>query len=95
MALAVPYQSMTLEKLFSIVTPLMGLALVGVIMIGYGFVHPEQQNNVLQFIFGIPIALGAAGFHFLIRRSVNYNTLRMWIIEAIIVGALCYIFPKM
>ncbi|MBN8823524.1 MULTISPECIES: hypothetical protein [unclassified Spirosoma] len=86
---------MTFKKLFTIVTPLMGMALLGLIMIGYGFVHPSQQNNVLQFIFGIPIALGAIGAHFLILRIVHNNTLIMWIIEAVIVGFLCYAFPKM
>ncbi|UFH57061.1 hypothetical protein [Spirosoma sp. KNUC1025] len=86
---------MNFVKVFDVVTPLMLLALVGVIMIGYGIVHPAPENNVLQFIFGIPIALGAAGFHFLIRRIVSYNTLYMWIIEAVIVGALWYVFPKL
>lgn len=86
---------MTLEKIFSIITPLMLLALAGIIMIGYGIIHPAPENNALQFIIGVPIALGAAGFHFLIRRIVNYNTLYMWIIEAIIVGCLIYAYPKM
>ncbi|GAB4040716.1 hypothetical protein [Spirosoma gilvum] len=65
---------MTLEKLFNIITPLMGIAVLGLIMIGYGFVNPSQQNNVLQFIFGIPIALGAIGIHFLIpaNGSIQY-----------------------
>jgi ABC-type transport system involved in multi-copper enzyme maturation permease subunit len=83
---------MDFSKLFDIVTPLMILSFMGVIMIGYGFVNPQQQNNVLQFIFGIPIALGAAGFHFLIRRAANGNTKNIWIAEAIIVGALILLF---
>lgn len=86
---------MDFTKIFDIITPLMILSLMGVIMIGYGFANPQQENNVLQFMFGIPIALGAAGFHFLIRRIVNYNVLYMWIIEAIIVGCLIYAFPRM
>ncbi len=85
---------MELSKIFAHISPLMILAFMGLIMIGYGFVNPSQDNNVLQFIFGIPIALGAAGVHFLIRRLVNYNTLYMWIIEAIMVGFLCYVFLK-
>ncbi|WP_223860886.1 hypothetical protein [Spirosoma validum] len=48
---------MNFAKIFDIITPLMIIALMGVIIIGYGFVHPQQENNVLQFIFGIPIAL--------------------------------------
>ena len=65
---------------------------MGLIMIGYGFVNPSQDNNVLQFIFGIPIALGAAGLHFLFRRILHQNTLTIWILEAIIVAAMLWIF---
>ncbi|GAB3987224.1 hypothetical protein GCM10028807_06650 [Spirosoma daeguense] len=83
---------MNLAKIFDIITPLMILSVMGLIMIGYGFVNPQQQNNVLQFIFGIPIALGAAGFHFLIRRAAHGNTRNIWIAEAIIVGALIVLF---
>lgn len=83
---------MDIMKIFDIITPLMILSFMGLIMIGYGFVNPQQQNNVLQFIFGIPIALGAAGFHFLIRRAASGNTRNIWIAEAIIVGALILMF---
>ncbi|GAB3940525.1 hypothetical protein GCM10028805_02460 [Spirosoma harenae] len=86
---------MSFTKIFDIITPLMILSFMGLIMIGYGFVNPQQQNNVLQFIFGIPIALGAAGFHFLIRRATNGNTLNVWIAEGIIVGALILVYPRL
>ncbi|MBD2701229.1 hypothetical protein IC229_11320 [Spirosoma sp. BT702] len=85
---------MNFSKVFDIITPLMILAGMGVIMIGYGFVDMKRENNVLQFIFGIPIALGAAGVHFLIRRAVGYKTLTMWIVEAIIVLFLGYVYSK-
>ncbi|GAB3705816.1 hypothetical protein GCM10027592_38700 [Spirosoma flavus] len=83
---------MNLTRIFDIITPLMILAFMGVIMIGYGFVDTQRENNVLQFIFGIPIALGAAGFHFLIRRVAHGDTRTIWIAESIIVVALILIY---
>ncbi|MCK8495019.1 hypothetical protein M0L20_24320 [Spirosoma sp. RP8] len=81
-----------MSRLFSYVTPLMIVSLMGVIMILYGLMQLGRENNILQFIFGIPIALGAAGFHFLIRRVLHQHTLNIWIVEAIIVAALWYQF---
>ncbi|GAB4054257.1 hypothetical protein [Spirosoma foliorum] len=83
---------MDISKVFNLVTPLMIVALMGLIMILYGFVDMKQQNNILQFLFGIPIMAGAVGLHFLIRRLAHHNTLHVWIIEAIIVAFMWYGF---
>lgn len=83
---------MNLLKILDWVTPLMLLALAGVIMILTGIVKPAPENNALQFIFGVPLAAGAAGLHFLVRYTVHRNVLRMWIIESILVAAMCYVF---
>ena len=64
------------------------------IIILYGFVDMKQENNVLQFFFGIPIAGGAFGLHFLIRRLAHNNTLHVWLIEAIIVAGMWYLFQR-
>ncbi|WP_332369179.1 hypothetical protein [Spirosoma telluris] len=53
-----------MSKVFSVLTPLVGVSLIGVIMILYGFIDMKQENNILQFLFGIPIAGGALGFIF-------------------------------
>ena len=42
---------MDFTKIFDIITPLMILSLMGVIMIGYGVVNPQQENNDLQVMF--------------------------------------------
>ncbi len=68
------------------------MALMGVIMIGYGFVDMKQDNNVLQFLFGIPLVAGAAGLHFVVRKIARHNTLHVWIAESIIVGLMWYGF---
>ncbi len=83
---------MNLLKILDWVTPLMLLALAGVIMILTGIVQPAPENNALQFIFGVPLAAGAAGLHFLVRYTVHRNVLRMWVIESILVAAMCYVF---
>ncbi|QDK78361.1 hypothetical protein EXU85_06995 [Spirosoma sp. KCTC 42546] len=85
---------MDLSKVFSLITPLMLLSLAGVIMILYGFVDRNRENNVLQFFFGIPIAAGAIGLHFLVRRLAHQNTLHVWVIEAILVAFMWYIFQR-
>ncbi|WP_138991703.1 hypothetical protein [Larkinella sp. C7] len=86
---------MFLSKVISIVTPLMLMALIGVVMIVYGLLNTGQENNILQFFFGIPIALGFAGMHFLIRRVLERNNLRIWILETLIVAALWLIYPHL
>lgn len=83
-----------MEKLFSLVTPLVIVSLMGIIMILYGFVDMKQQNNALQFIFGIPIAAGAFGLHWLIRRFSDYNTLHVWIAESLVVAFMWYVFQR-
>ena len=85
---------MDISKVLSWITPLVGVAVMGIIMILYGFVDMKQQNNALQFLFGIPIAAGAFGLHLLIRRFSQYNTLHIWIAETIIVGFMWYVFQR-
>lgn len=85
---------MDISKLFSLITPLVVVAFMGVIMILYGFVDMKQQNNALQFIFGIPIAAGAFGLHLLIRRFSQHNTLHVWIAESMIVAFMWYVFQR-
>ncbi|MVM32085.1 hypothetical protein GO755_18695 [Spirosoma sp. HMF4905] len=85
---------MDISKVFSLITPLMIVALMGIIIILYGFVDMKQENNVLQFIFGIPIAAGAVGLHFLVRRLAQHNTLHVWIIESILVALMWYVFNR-
>lgn len=85
---------MNLEKIAGFITPLLLVALMGLIMIAYGFVKPSQENNVLQFIFGIPVLLGAIGLHYIVRRASKGNVLRIWIVEAIIVGFMVLVFLR-
>lgn len=85
---------MDISKVFSLITPLVLLSLVGVIMILYGFVDMSQENNVLQFFFGIPIAAGAIGLHFLVRRLARQDTLYVWVIEAVLVAFMWYVFQR-
>ena len=73
---------MDLSKLASLITPLILLALMGVVMILYGFVDMKRDNNVLQFLFGIPLMLGAVGLHYIVRRAAQNNTLHVWIAES-------------
>lgn len=82
------------QKLFSLVTPLVLLSLAGVIMIGYGFINMGQENNVLQFFFGIPLAIGAYGLHVLIRQACRRDALTVWIAELVIVSLMWYGFNK-
>ena len=83
---------MNLARLVDIVTPLRIVALMGVIMILYGFVDMDRQNNVLQFMFGIPIMAGALGVHYVVRRATHRNALSIWIIESVLVGGGIYVF---
>ncbi|WP_375444875.1 hypothetical protein [uncultured Fibrella sp.] len=83
---------MDLSKIASLITPLVLLSVMGVIMILYGFVDMKQQNNILQFLFGIPIAAGALGLHYVVRRAARNNTLHVWIAESILVGLMWYGF---
>ncbi|GAB3547116.1 hypothetical protein [Spirosoma fluminis] len=85
---------MDISKFFNLLTPLIGVAIMGVIMIGYGFVNPKQDNNILQFLFGIPIMAGALGLHWVVRRMTHNNTLSVWIIESILVGFMVYVFLR-
>ena len=85
---------MGIAPLFSLLTPLVGVAGVGVIKILYGFVDIKRENNVPQFFFGIPIAGGALGLHFLVRRLAHHNTLHVWIIEVIIVAGIWFLFQR-
>ena len=85
---------MAISKLFSLITPLIVVALMGVIMILYGFIDMKQENNVLQFFFGIPIAAGAFGLHLLVRRLAHHNTLHVWIVESIVVALMWYVFNR-
>ncbi len=64
------------------------------IIILYGFVNLKQKNNRVQFLFGIPITGGALGLHFLIRQSVHHDTVQVWLIEAIIVAVMWYLFQR-
>ncbi|MGF7215226.1 hypothetical protein GGR92_001366 [Spirosoma lacussanchae] len=83
---------MDISKLFGLITPLVLLSLMGLIMILYGFVDMKQENNVLQFFFGIPLMTGALGLHWLVRRAVRYDTRYVWIIESIMVAFMWYVF---
>lgn len=65
---------------------------MGLRMIGEGFLHMDQRDNILQFIFGIPLTAGMLGFDYLIRRATRDNTLYLWIVEAIIVAFMWYGF---
>lgn len=83
---------MTIERIVNFVTPFRLVALIGIGMIGQGFLHMDQRDNVLQFIFGIPLAAGMIGFDYLMRRATRDNTLYLWIVEAIIVAFMWYGF---
>lgn len=83
-----------ISKLLSLITPLVLLSLAGVIMIGYGFIDMDRDNNVLQFFFGIPLAAGAFGLHVVVRRIFRRNTLHVWVAELVIVSLMWYGFNK-
>ena len=83
---------MDIERILNFVTPFRLVSLMGVIMIAKGFVHMDQRDNILQFIFGIPLAAGMLGFDYLMRRATRDNTLYLWLAEAIIVAFMWYGF---
>ncbi|GAB3791827.1 hypothetical protein GCM10028819_00910 [Spirosoma humi] len=83
---------MTIERIVNFVTPFRLVALIGILAIGQGFLHMDQRDNVLQFIFGIPLAAGMIGFDYLMRRATRDNTLYLWLVEAIIVALMWYGF---
>lgn len=85
---------MVISTLLSLLTPLVFVAGMGVISILYGFVDRKQENNGLQFFFGIPVVGGALGLHFLIRRLAHHNTLHAWLIEVIVVMVIWYLFQR-
>ncbi|QKZ12183.1 hypothetical protein [Spirosoma sp. KUDC1026] len=91
---------MDLEKVFSWVTPLMLGALLGAYWILDGLSHTvngtkaEQRDYGLLIVLGLPLLLGCVGTHFLIRRLANHNTLYVWIIEAMLVGAVASVFMR-
>lgn len=85
---------MGLSKLFGLITPLVILSGIGVIMIGYGFMNMGRENNILQFFFGVPIAAGAIGLHFLVRRLARQDALYVWIAESILVAFMWYVFQR-
>jgi hypothetical protein len=82
------------QKVFGLITPLVLLSLAGVIMIGYGFVNMGQENNVLQFFFGVPLAAGSFGLHALVRQACRRNVLTVWIAELVLVALMWYGFNK-
>ena len=83
---------MNIERIVNFVTPFRLVALMGLRMIGEGFLHMDERDNILQFIFGIPLTAGMLGFDYLIRRATRDNTLYLWIVEAIIVAFMWYGF---
>jgi hypothetical protein len=66
--------------------------LIGVVIILYGFIDMKQENNILQFLFGIPIAAGAFGLHVVVRRIARDNTLHIWVAESVLVALMAYGF---
>jgi hypothetical protein len=91
---------MDLEKVFSWVTPLTLGALLGIYWILDGLSHTvngtkdEQRDYGLLIVLGLPLLVGCVGVHFLIRRLANQNTLYVWIIEAVLVGAVAVLFSR-
>jgi hypothetical protein len=91
---------MDLEKVFSWVTPLTLGALLGLYWIQDGMLHTingtkaEQRDYGLLIVLGLPMLLGCVGTHFLIRRIVNHNTLYVWPIEGVLVGAAASVFMR-
>lgn len=83
---------MNVSRIFELITPFTLVAIMGLIMIGNGIVHTGRENNELQYLFGVPLTLGALGAHFLVRRLLKQNTLYIWIAEAIVVASLGYQF---
>lgn len=91
---------MDVEKVFNWVTPLTLGALLGLYWILDGMSHTingtkaEQRDYGLLIVLGLPLLLGCVGTHFLIRRLANHNTMYVWIIEAILVGAVLILLSQ-
>ncbi|GAB3567302.1 hypothetical protein GCM10027578_17970 [Spirosoma luteolum] len=85
---------MTLARLASLLTPLVLFSGIGLLMIGYGFITWGQENNVLQFLFGIPLWLGPLGLHGCIRRFTRFDTGQIWLVEGLLVGLAVYGFLR-
>ena len=91
---------MNLEKVFSWVTPLTLGALLGVYWILDGLSHTvngtkaDQRDYGLLIVLGLPLLLGCVGTHFLFRRIANRNTLHVWVIESILVGAVLILLSR-
>lgn len=81
---------MTIEKIAAWVTPLLIVAVLGLVAIGYGLANP-RESAVYDYVFGIPVLVASVGGHFLVRRLLNGNTARVWLVEAAIVALLAYV----
>ncbi|CAN5587078.1 hypothetical protein BH09BAC4_BH09BAC4_31450 [soil metagenome] len=91
---------MTIEKLFSWITPLTLGALLGLYEILHGLFYvlygtPDQKRDYpLEIVLGLPIMAMCLGGHWVIRRLMQSNTGKVWILESILVGVIIYGFYR-
>jgi hypothetical protein len=83
---------MTATKIFNIISPFTLLTVLGILIIGEGFLKWGQPNNPLQFIFGVPLLIFPILFHYLVLKVCNNKTAVVWLVEGIIVAILAYQF---
>lgn len=81
-----------MKKLFEFVTPLTLMAGGGLLIIGQGLLHLGEENNVLQFFFGVPLLFGAVVVHIIIWGMLKRNVLYIWLVEFVLVGLFLYAF---
>lgn len=90
--------TMTIEKLFTWITPLTLGALVGLYEILHGLYYvlygtPNQQRDYpLEIVLGLPIMAICLIGHWIIRRFTHNNIRTIWLIESILVGLVIYGF---
>lgn len=85
-------QPFKISTLVNWITPFVLVAVLGGVMVVNGILNSGQENNALNYIFGVPVLIGALLSDFLIRQVLNRNRLHIWLLELFLVATFCFAF---